>query len=503
MRRLVKLAFVVAVIAAVLFVAKRLMGRAGGPIKPTPWQAPTVEEAKKAAEDEGMTPPPQEPAEDVARGSDGTPLVSEFAAPGAPESAIDSSKDHGRSAEEAARDAEDEGMTPPPGAPAEDEPISSAGEPVVAEFAPPGAPEAELATEAEPPTEAAPIADDEGMTARAEHDEDVAMSSTGEPLISEFAASGAIPAAEFDQDELLPDFGSLLEEAEDLARGEALMEALANEPGMAETEPETDFLSKYFDELASTPEDAEPEAFAGPPADVDLPAAPEDDFLQSVEEALDDLEPAPIFPPPRRTAESDLDEGNVYFNVGQYGLAIERYGQAIALDDTLTAAFYNRANAHTRAGEFEKALGDYDRALALQPNDADALNNRGMLHLYRSNYPAALADFNGALEADPTDTTVMVNRGLAQLHGGNASAALADFQQASRMDEADAAAHYGAAQAAATMGNRDDALRHVTRALELDPGYAREAAGDQRLAALQGDEEFLRVLRQSGSRTSG
>ncbi|MBE0608560.1 MAG: hypothetical protein IH609_04220, partial [Dehalococcoidia bacterium] len=58
---------------------------------------------------------------------------------------------------------------------------------------------------------------------------------------------------------------------------------------------------------------------------------------------------------------------------------------------------------------------------------------------------------------------------------------------------------YGAAQASATLGNRDEALRHVGRALEIDPAYAREAAADPKLAMLQGDEDFLRLLRQSGS----
>jgi hypothetical protein len=43
----------------------------------------TVEQAVAAAEDEGMTPPPEEPAEDVAVSSEGEVLVSELAAPAA------------------------------------------------------------------------------------------------------------------------------------------------------------------------------------------------------------------------------------------------------------------------------------------------------------------------------------------------------------------------------------------------------------------------------------
>ena len=268
-------------------------------------------------------------------------------------------------------------------------------------------------------------------------------------------------------------------------------------------EHEADFLSKYFDDLASSEEDTTAETAVVEQTVVTevVTEHVEDEPLPStVEEALATLPGQNIATLGQRDAESYLDEGNVYFNVGQYGLAIERYGKAIELAPELIAAHYNRANARTRAGDYEGALADYNEALRLQPNDPDALNNRGMLHLYRATYSDALRDFNAALAIDPADTTVMVNRGLAHLHGGDAAAALVDFREASSLDSNDAAAHYGAGQAAATLGNRDEALRHITRALELDPGYAREAAADPRLQTLQGDEEFMRLLRESGSR---
>lgn len=323
----------------------------------------------------------------------------------------------------------------------------------------------------------------------------------------------------------------------------------APEPAAIPAADEPDFLTTYFDKLAKTPDsellghlarnaeladDAVPEKSAELPlaplpetspgeeatqaspvsvvpptetperveattptapqplADVHLPKPPE--------EAPPDLSPVPNVPPPRRTAESYLDEGNVYFNVSQYGLAIERYTAATDMDPNLVAAFYNRANAWTRTGEFDAALADYNRALELQPEDADALNNRGMLHLYRANYDDAMRDFDAALVIDPGDATVMVNRGLANLHSGDPAAALVDFQEAAALDGSDAAAAYGAAQAAAVLGNRDEALRHVARALGLNPGYAQEAAADPNLAVLQGDAAFLKLLRENGPR---
>lgn len=525
MKALLKWLVIAGVITAVIvFVTNKSRRRATAPAEPWPkWEPPTVsppetEPEVSDAEAEGMTTA-EAPAVDIALNAAGEAVVSELAAPSAAEALVEAPAE---AEPEAIAAAEDEGMMPPADAPAEDIAIGVAGIPLITQLA---ADDAELALEEEF-LEAIEreVADDEGMHATEEPARDVAVGSEGVPVVSEFAAPGAaedflaevageepappeaaVPDLESMVQEAvdeeaaetaLPDFGKMLDEAVSEAEASA-SESPAEQPAATDTK-DPDFLTRYFEELAATPEEAEPAVTEA--AATQSGAGGDEALLTSVEEALEDLEPAPIVPPPRRTAESFLDEGNVYFNVGQYGLAVERYGQAIEMDPQLTAAFYNRANAHTRAGDFEAALADYNRALELQPNDADALNNRGMLHLYRSNFAAALADFNGALEADPTDTTVMVNRGLAHLHGGDPAAALVDFREAAAKDTSDAAAQYGAAQAAASLGNRDESLRHVTRALELDPGYAREAAADPRLALLQGDEEFLKLLRQSGTR---
>jgi len=360
-------------------------------------------------------------------------------------------------------------VEPPPAPPQPEPPATSERDEAGAEASRPEAPE-----QPEPPIP---------PTAEAEAD-----AGDTEPEPADIApADQTVPSTESPVD-----FEEVLEAAE---HGRDLYEeapaSLTAESVAGAPEPGPfDELTEAFNRLAATPEPETPE-----------PETPGDDepLLGAVEEALSDIEPAPIPSAANRSAESHLDEGNVYFNVGQYGLAIERYSQAIEADARLTAAHYNRANARARAGDLDGALQDYDRAIELNPADADALNNRGMLHLYRANYSAAISDFDGALAADPSDPTVMVNRGLARLHMGAAGEALADFRAASTMDDADAAAHYGAAQALATLGNREEALRSISRALEIDPGYAREAAGDPRLAMLQGDDEFLRLLRQSGS----
>lgn len=458
MKRIIRLLMILGLVSVAVYVFASVMRRRQASPVPQRWTPPTVEPP---------SPPP-------------------------PPAGFETAEEAAELAEDIAQ-AESEGMAPPQDFPATDVAMDAAGD--VVQPAP-----AHVAA-AEPAHEDVVASEDEGMTLGAEEAPvDLVFTSTGAPLAAEPSSGGEAPAG----DDAL-DFAEMLEAAE---HGRDLLEqppGVASAAGTPAATAEADVVAEAFEELAATLVEetevvAAPAALAETPGPIiEAPAAPEEQLFDSVEEALTDLEPAPIVPPPRRTAESYLDEGNVYFNVGQYGLAIERYTQAIEMDRDLTAAYYNRANARTRSGDLDNALLDYDRALELQPNDADALNNRGMLHLYRANYAAALRDFNGALAADPMDSTVMVNRGLAHLHGGDPAAGLVDFREAIRLDATDAAAQYGAAQASATLGNRDEALRHVGRALEIDPAYAREAAADPKLAMLQGDEEFLKLLRQSGS----
>jgi len=368
--------------------------------------------------------------------------------------------------------------------------------PIVPAEHPAPPPEPETAAEVpEPSPEPAPTAE-----------EAVPPAPLAEPVATEELAAAPAPAEE-PTAAPTADEQAAFEAAFEAAIESRAPEAVRPEPpadAVPEEAPSPDFLARHVESLVTTPAAKEPEitpvpvqaARAVPPED----EAGDERLVESLEEALADVAPARIIPPPKRNAERYLDEGNVFFNVGQYALAIESYGHAIELDPTLIAGYYNRANARTRAGDFEGALEDYDRALELQPGDADALNNRGMLHLYRGSFAHALADFDAAIAIEPGDTTVLVNRGLAYLHGGDADRALADFRQASAMDPSDASAQYGAAQAAAAIGNRADALRYVGRALLIDPGYAREAAADPRLALLQGDPEFVRLLREAGSR---
>ncbi|MDW8046974.1 MAG: tetratricopeptide repeat protein, partial [Chloroflexota bacterium] len=99
---------------------------------------------------------------------------------------------------------------------------------------------------------------------------------------------------------------------------------------------ERDDLEALWEEILAT---AEGRSATPPP-----PEPPRDALAAVLEEAAETM-PRYGGAVPRRSAASYLDEGNIYFNVGQYAMAIDRYSRALELDPENAAADYNRANA--------------------------------------------------------------------------------------------------------------------------------------------------------------
>jgi Tfp pilus assembly protein PilF len=71
------------------------------------------------------------------------------------------------------------------------------------------------------------------------------------------------------------------------------------------------------------------------------------------------------------------DDGKLHLAAGRYGLAIERFGQALASDRRSLDALNGLAIAYTRLGRFDVAQGYFERALQVDAFSAPTLNNYG------------------------------------------------------------------------------------------------------------------------------
>ncbi|EDX86779.1 tetratricopeptide repeat domain protein [Synechococcus sp. PCC 7335] len=70
----------------------------------------------------------------------------------------------------------------------------------------------------------------------------------------------------------------------------------------------------------------------------------------------------------------------------------------IALEPTLTAAYYNRANSYHNLEQYEKSIADYPQAIALKTDFAYAYVNRAINYEMLGNIEQATKDLNQALD---------------------------------------------------------------------------------------------------------
>lgn len=93
-------------------------------------------------------------------------------------------------------------------------------------------------------------------------------------------------------------------------------------------------------------------------------------------------------------------EGDIFFEDGEYDRALEKYEEALA--EQADAPHYVRAKARTlmQLGRNEEALRWFDRAVALQPFFGGTYANRGILYDRMGEYEKAVEDYEKALELD-------------------------------------------------------------------------------------------------------
>ena len=192
-----------------------------------------------------------------------------------------------------------------------------------------------------------------------------------------------------------------------------------------------------------------------------------------------------------------FDQGLGHHQRGELRKAIEKYNQAIALNDQATppnpefaaGAYYNRGNAKSRAGHLEDALQDYSQAIALNdkaiaPNlklAADAYNNRGLAKSELGKPEDAIPDLDEAIVLNPQLADAYYNRGNAKGKSGQHKDALQDFDQAIALNPQYALAYMNLGIVKQELGMRanpinveslEDAIQDHNQAIALNPQLA-------------------------------
>jgi Tfp pilus assembly protein PilF len=119
---------------------------------------------------------------------------------------------------------------------------------------------------------------------------------------------------------------------------------------------------------------------------------------------------------------------------GEHEQAVAAFGEALAKDDKLYAAYDARALSLLQLGRLPDAITDSERALALAPDMAGLHNNRAMILCAAGRSDEGMAAFEMALRLDPRYARGYFNRGTARSRAGDAAGARADFTRALELD---------------------------------------------------------------------
>ncbi|MFH5804471.1 tetratricopeptide repeat protein [Alienimonas sp. DA493] len=180
-------------------------------------------------------------------------------------------------------------------------------------------------------------------------------------------------------------------------------------------------------------------------------------------------------------AEALLERGITREQMDRLADAEADYTAALALDDTLSRAWNNRAAVRASAGRLEEALQDWDAALAADPADELALANRALGRQEAGDFAGALEDAAAWERLSAGTFGPAYRKGTILLAQGENAAAVEALTEATR--RAAAAPTDDPASFAVAWRELATALRRVGKPRESAAAWAEAVARDPRMAS--------------------
>ena len=171
-------------------------------------------------------------------------------------------------------------------------------------------------------------------------------------------------------------------------------------------------------------------------------------------------------------ASSANQAGVEHADQGEYESAAEEFTRAIALEDSTSTFYSNRAWTYRKTGNYRQAVLDYDKAIELDPEDADSYSARGLTHYDLGDPWRAITDFERAIDLEPGIATYYGNRALAYRDTEDYDQAIEDYTKGIDLEPDDASFHLGRALVYVEIKNYQGAQADLDRAAELDPENA-------------------------------
>ncbi len=192
-----------------------------------------------------------------------------------------------------------------------------------------------------------------------------------------------------------------------------------------------------------------------------------------------------------------MDLANLYSESGELAAARNLYGEAIALDPTLLAAYLNRANVQVREERREQAIRDYERYLSLNPQASQAAAVREMIRVLQEAVAAeqAAEEMRQAAERVAEEERREQEAEEERRRAEEAEAARVAEEQQQQEEEERRRAEEEAARVAAEEQERQEAARREAERIAAEE--QERATALARAEAERAREEMLQSVMES------
>ena len=198
-------------------------------------------------------------------------------------------------------------------------------------------------------------------------------------------------------------------------------------------------------------------------------------------------------------------QGKIHSSLGEYDLALDALGRALALDPDDPEAARQLALAYSGMGRASEAEDAFRRAIALAPDSWRPYNSLGSFYLGQGRARDATRQYRRALALDPDLLGLRYNLGVAAYRGGDLQEARQAFRGVLAVDSVHTGATIGLMGVLFTLNDYAGAVAAGERAVALLPddydarfglAEARWWAGD-RAQARRDYREALSLARQN------
>lgn len=172
---------------------------------------------------------------------------------------------------------------------------------------------------------------------------------------------------------------------------------------------------------------------------------------------------------------------------GEFGGAMEAYGEALAAEPRRHEAWNNLGSVLYTMRYYGHAQSCFDKAVKLEPQGARSWANLGNVQFVLSDFTNAARSFRKSVNLDEKDAGVWNNLGNAEAALGTFEAAVASYKRAISLDEKMVQAWLAMGFALFRSNEMTVAMEAYDRALVLSPGNFQALLGKANVASAQGD----------------